>query len=44
MYSVLKPGDKNIRKAKGVKKCVIKKHIKHTTKKRYSAGRSVCMK
>ena len=29
MYSVLKAGEKNIRKAKGVKKCVIKKHINH---------------
>ena len=45
IYSVLKAGEKNIRKAKGVKKCVIKKHIKHEDYKEcYSAGRSVCMK
>ena len=30
MYSVLKAGEKkNTKKAKGVKKCVIKKHINH---------------
>ena len=29
MYSILEDGGKNIKKAKGVKKCVVKKHIHH---------------
>ena len=29
MYSILKADEKNIKKAKGVKKCVVKKNLKH---------------
>ena len=29
MYSILEAGGKNIKKAKGVKKCVVKKRIRH---------------
>ena len=29
MYSILKGNEKNIKKAKGVKKCVVKKRIMH---------------
>ena len=43
MYSVLKLGEKNIKKAKGVKKSALSRSTK-TTKKRYSVDGSVGMK
>ena len=39
MYSILEAGGMNIKKAKGVKKCVVKKHIRHEQYKETLFGR-----